>query len=57
MEKRSQPIGFWGYNHDSEKENEPWLEDVPLNEMITLTAGRKTASQESAREHSGQVQL
>ena len=41
MDKRSKPIGFWGYNHRPEKENELWLEDVTLNEMITLTAGQK----------------
>jgi arylsulfatase A-like enzyme len=41
MEERSKPSGFWGYNHRPEKENEPWLEDVTLNEMITLTAAQK----------------
>jgi arylsulfatase A-like enzyme len=41
MNKRPKPIGFWGYNHKAERENEPWLEDISLNEMITLTARQK----------------
>jgi arylsulfatase A-like enzyme len=41
MDKRPTPIGFWGYDHKAEKENDPWLEDVTLNEMITLTARQK----------------
>ncbi|HUT58786.1 MAG TPA: sulfatase-like hydrolase/transferase, partial [Phycisphaerae bacterium] len=36
LEKRPKPIGFWGYNHKAERENEPWLEDASLNEMITI---------------------
>ena len=36
MERRPKPIGFWGYNHAAERANEPWLEDVSLNEMITI---------------------
>lgn len=41
MDERPRPIGFWGYNHRPERENEPWLDDVTLNEMITLTARQK----------------
>jgi hypothetical protein len=41
MQNRPTPIGFWGYNHRAERQNEPWLEDVSLNEMITRTAQQK----------------
>jgi hypothetical protein len=41
MGKRPKPLGFWGYNNRPERNNEPWLEDVSLNEMITLTTRQK----------------
>ncbi|MHC4312512.1 MAG: sulfatase-like hydrolase/transferase [Planctomycetota bacterium] len=47
MDKRPKPIGFWGYNNRPERNNEPWLEDVSLNEMITLTARQKARPQKS----------
>jgi len=47
MDKRPRPIGFWGYNHKAERKNEPWLEDVSLNEMITLTARQKARPRNS----------
>jgi arylsulfatase A-like enzyme len=47
MDKRPRPIGFWGYNNRPERKNEPWLDDVSLNEMITLTARQKARQQKS----------
>jgi len=47
MDKRPRPIGFWGYNHKAERKNEPWLEDVSLNEMITLTSRQKAKPRNS----------
>lgn len=45
MQTRPSPIGFWGYDHRPERNNEPWLEDTSLNEMITLTARQKKSAQ------------
>ena len=47
MNERPKPIGFWGYNHRPERENEPWLADETLNEMITLTARHKIKRRDS----------
>jgi len=41
MRSRERPIGFWGYDREFEENNERWMSDNALNEMITLTEKQK----------------
>lgn len=41
MKSRPAPIGFWSYDRTSEENNERWIPDNSLAEMITLTGRQK----------------
>ena len=41
MKDRPAPIGFWTYNKNPERENEPWFSDQSAHVYITFTAKQK----------------